>query len=134
MKKFRKLFVAGTFDGLHAGHQFFLWQASEMCEKLLVVVARDATVHRIKGRPAKYSEEVRLERVKREDLPNATVRLGRGDGDFFETLRKEFPDGLLLGYDQRFDEGKAKKVFPKLVIMRAEAYKPEHFKSSKYCR
>jgi len=132
MKRFQKLFVAGTFDRFHTGHQFFLWQASGMCEQLVIIVARDKTVHRIKGRPSHHDEEARLQRIKNENIPHTSVRLGREDGDFFQTLQEESPDGLLLGYDQRFDEEKAKDIFPELLIIRAEAYKPEHFKSSKY--
>ena len=50
MDKFNKLFVAGAFDSFHMGHQFFLWKASSMCKELVVVVARDETIKRIKNK------------------------------------------------------------------------------------
>lgn len=132
MKKFPKLFLAGTFDHFHVGHQFFLWQGKVMCEEMVVIIARDRTVERIKGKTVTHSEEKRLQRVKQENLPRTIVRLGREDGDFLRTLREEMPDALLLGYDQRFDESTLEALFPNMKVIRVEAYKPHCFKSSKY--
>jgi len=132
MKHFEKLFVAGTFDHFHAGHQFFLWSAHKMCDEMVIIIARDSTVKRIKGKNPLYTEEERFHRVKAENIPKAIVRLGREDGDFFHTLREEMPNGLLLGYDQLLDEEAVRKRFPLLEIMRAKAYKSNYFKSSKF--
>ncbi len=130
--KFSKLFVAGTFDNFHIGHQFFLWNASSICKRLIIIISRDINAERIKGRKPKRKENLRLERIQKENIPNATIRLGRLDGDFFQTLREEAPDALLLGYDQKVKKDAFQKHFPNLHIMRAEAYFPEYFKSSKF--
>ncbi|MCF7831209.1 adenylyltransferase/cytidyltransferase family protein [Candidatus Gracilibacteria bacterium] len=132
MDKFNKLFVAGAFDSFHVGHQFFLWQASAMCKELVIVVARDSSIKRIKNHTPKNTEEDRLKRIKDENLFNAKVRLGKEGENCLETLREENPDALLLGYDQNFDEEKCRKHFPNLIILRAESFAPDLFKSSKF--
>ncbi|MGD1075360.1 MAG: adenylyltransferase/cytidyltransferase family protein, partial [Thermodesulfovibrionales bacterium] len=44
-----RVVCAGTFDHLHPGHLNFLEQASALGNELIVIVARDETVKRIKG-------------------------------------------------------------------------------------
>lgn len=132
MKHFSKLLVAGTFDHFHVGHQHFLHTASEMCESLIIVIGRENTVERIKGRKPRHSEEERLKRIQKENINQARARLGREDGNVWETIREESPDAIFLGYDQRFDEGKCMELFPHIKILRGESYRPEHFKSSKF--
>ena len=39
----------GTFDVLHPGHHFYLEQARKLGDNLVVVVARDANVKKLKG-------------------------------------------------------------------------------------
>jgi len=132
VKKFGKIFVAGTFDRFHVGHQFLVWQAVKLAEEVVVIVARDTTVKRIKGHQPRLSEEKRMKRILEEKIPGLRARLGRSDGDFWETLREESPDALLLGYDQNFDEEACHELFPEIKIFRAEPYAPEFFKSSKF--
>ncbi len=127
-----KIFVAGTFDPLHIGHQWLLWNATKKATEMTVVVATDITVRRIRGRDPFYSEEDRLVRLQEEMLPHTKIRLGREDGDFIQTLHEESPNILLLGFDQRADERLIKKEFPDLEIFRAEKYFPEFFKSSHF--
>jgi FAD synthetase len=133
-KKFKKIFVAGTFDHFHMGHQYFLWSASSLAEEMVVVIARDETVLRIKDLAPTFSELERLSRVEREIFPNAQIRLGRSDRDFLKTLEEENPDVLFLGFDQRFvlNDEQQEEFFKKRVILRAEPYFPEFFKSSKF--
>jgi len=52
MKK--KVLVFGTFDGLHEGHKNFFKQAREFGDFLVVVVGRDSTIVKTKGRPPKF--------------------------------------------------------------------------------
>lgn len=132
MKQFPKLLVAGVFDHFHVGHQHFLHHASQMCDELVIVIGREGTVEKIKGRKPQHSEHKRLERIQSENIPHAHVRLGREDGNVWETIREENPDGILLGYDQRFDDAQCREEFPDIQILRAEAYAPQHFKSSKF--
>ena len=139
--------IAGTFDNFHVGHQYLIAQAIKEVEgnrnkergELVVVVARDETVKKIKRHTNKHSEVKRLETVKNylenfstSSLLHFHVRLGRADADFLQTLREEFPDILLLGYDQQFDSSKLGDEFARVKVKRAEPYKPEIFKSSRF--
>lgn len=130
MKKYTKGFIAGTFDNFHVGHQWLLWQAVHRVDELVVIVARDQTVLRIKKSLPKNSQEKRRERILQEFLPNSTVRMGRKDADFLQTLKDEDPDILFLGYDQRFDEEKSQEFFPDLSVVRLDPFFPGFFKSS----
>ncbi len=103
-----------------------------MCEELVIVIGREGTVERIKGRKPRHSESERLERIETENITHAHVRLGREDGNVWKTIEEESPNAILLGYDQRFDEAQCRKQFPDIQILRAEPYAPEHFKSSKF--
>lgn len=116
---------------MHVGHQWLLSQAAVLGE-VVVVVASDRMVKKIRGRAAQALTEVRVARVLAENLKNVVVRIGRSDGDFLATLREESPDVLLLGFDQRADEAAIRAAMPELEIRRAEPYFPEFFKSSRF--
>ncbi len=103
-----------------------------MCDELVIIIGREGTVERIKGRKPRHSENQRLERIQAENINRTRVRLGREDGDVWKTIQEESPDGILLGYDQQFDETQCRERFPNIQILRAEPYAPEHFKSSKF--
>lgn len=130
-----KTLIAGTFDNFHVGHQWLIWEAyNHVPAELVIIVARDKTVKRIKGKPPQNSELERLDRIQQEvvNFENIQVRLGRSDQDFWMTITEESPERILLGYDQQFNEAAAFKRFPKLKIERASAYQPNFFKSSKF--
>lgn len=99
-----------------------------------IIVARDKTVKQIKSMEPKNQELNRLKRVQTEisSVPDAQARLGREDADFWETIREENPDKILLGYDQHVQESQILEHFPELKIERCTAYKPDFFKSSKF--
>ena len=127
-----KVFIAGTFDPLHVGHQWFLAQANELGDDVTVVVATDSMIRKIRGRDSFEKQEERLVRVSEENFSHHNVRLGREDGDFLQTLREESPDILLLGFDQYANVDLIKAEFPGLEIRRATQFFPEFFKSSNF--
>ena len=57
----------GSFDVLHPGHIYYLKESKRLGDKLVVVVAKDSTIKKIKGQEPKYTEKQRLEHVR--DLP-----------------------------------------------------------------
>ncbi len=126
----KRVLCAGTFDHFHLGHQFYLWTALTPDSQLTIIVARDATVKRLKGFLPDQGETERLARLEAEfkGFP-VRVRLGRADQDFLKTVQEENPDIIRLGYDQRISETFLKNAFPKIDIERAEAFAPEFFKS-----
>jgi FAD synthetase len=48
MKKKRVVMTFGTFDLLHPGHLHYLSEAKKLGDYLITIVARDATVERLK--------------------------------------------------------------------------------------
>ena len=127
-----KLFLAGTFDPLHIGHQWLLWNATKIADEVVVIIATDKMVRKIRGREPFSPAKERLARLQQENLSHTKIRLGREDGNFLQTLREESPDILLLGFDQHANEEEIQKEFPSLEIRRSEKYFPEFFKSSHF--
>ena len=128
----KKVLVFGTFDGLHPGHINFFEQAKKLGDYLVVVVGRDVTVNKIKGRFPKRSELLCLKAVQQCQLVNEAM-LGN-IGNPYEIIKKIKPDIIALGYDQNsFSAGLAefiKKENLKIEIVRLKPYKPEIYKSS----
>lgn len=128
MKK--KVLAFGTFDILHPGHTHVLKEAKKLGDHLTVIIARDATVLKVKGKKAVFSENARLKNLKQLNIADK-VRLGNL-GNKYQVIIDEKPDVIALGYDQKFFVDDLKKVVDKKVrIARLKAYKPEIYKSSK---
>ena len=62
--------VFGTFDGLHFGHHNFFRQARKYGDYLIVVVARDKTVKKVKKHLPRLKEKQRLVALKNCELAN----------------------------------------------------------------
>jgi len=117
----------GTFDKLHPGHLSYLKQARKYGDKLVVVVARDQNVIKIKGRLPREDEKARLKKVVNSELADKVV-LGQME-DRLSVVKKYKPDVVCLGYDQEVSLDELKKVF-KGKIVRCRAYKNDIYKSS----
>jgi cytidyltransferase-like protein len=136
-----RIFVAGTFDGLHRGHVFLLDFARRYglrCAKrrgasgvyLTVVVARDASVRRIKGRVPHHSERERRQLVGALRAVDR-ARLGF-EGNFLRSVRAAKPDAIVLGYDQssRWEDTLRAAGFTGAIV-RCPAYNADRLKSSR---
>lgn len=128
----KKVLVFGTFDGLHPGHINFFEQAKKLGDYLVVVVGRDVTVNKIKGRFPKRSELLRLKAVQQCQLVNEAM-LGN-IGNPYEIIKKIKPDVIGLGYDQKsFTEDlelELKKAAISAKIVRLKSYNSEKYHSS----
>jgi FAD synthetase len=127
--KRRRALAFGTFDGFHPGHKFYLDRAASYGD-LTVVVARDATVVKVKGRPPLKDERERLSDVRTAGFD---AILG-SEGDKYAVLREIRPDVICLGYDQqaftdRLEEACSREGLSARIV-RIEAYRPERYKSS----
>jgi len=117
--------VFGTFDILHFGHLHLFHQAKRLADKLVVVVARDCNVKKIKGVLPINNEKERLELIKHVDIVDNAIL---GDkNDIYKVVLKIKPDVIALGYDQEAEVEKLKDY----KIKRLRPYKPEMMKSSK---
>ncbi len=122
----------GTFDYFHAGHEDYLKQAKALGDELIVVVARDATVQKVKQKKASNSERRRLREVAACAHVDKAM-LGYAD-DKYRVIRKVKPDILALGYDQFVFTYGLRQFFIKekmnTKIVRLNAFEPQTFKSS----
>ena len=124
-----KVVCFGTFDILHPGHLSFFVQAKKFGKELVVVIARDKTVRKIKNKLPDNSEKDRQALVKGLEVVDRVVL---GDlKDQMKVIKKEKPDMVCLGYDQKAFVDILRKTFPKLKIVRLKSYKPKYYKSSK---
>ncbi|HDI01638.1 MAG TPA: FAD synthase [Candidatus Bathyarchaeota archaeon] len=94
--------TGGAFDILHVGHLATLEAAKRLGDVLVVVVARDETVKRMKGREPLNSEQDRLKLVSA--LRPVDLALLGDLGDSMKTVEHVKPDVIALGYDQKHNE------------------------------
>jgi FAD synthetase len=118
----------GTFDIFHPGHVYYISEAEKLGDSLIIVIARDARVTKIKWRPPHDSEDIRLTNVSCA-FRNATVILGDAS-DIFAPLRQYAPDILAFGYDQKVPEEEIRELFSHIEIVRIGGYEVEKWKSS----
>lgn len=118
--------VFGTFDLLHEGHRFVLREAMKRGD-VIVIVAQDRNVERIKGRESVENQAVRMATIQAE-FPKLHVYAGDST-DFLKPLRAHTPDLILLGYDQRLPPGVEESDLS-CPIERLPAFDPHLYKSS----
>lgn len=104
----KRVLAAGVFDGLHAGHRYFLDEARSYGDTLAVIVTSDP-VARAEGKQPQFSARERARLVTGLALANRVV-VGRSDGDIVKTVLRERPDVIALGYDQRFSKQSLRRL------------------------
>ena len=123
----KKILTCGVFDLVHTGHIKFLENCKKLYKnsKLIIVLSRDSTVLREKGKKPLFSEDKRkkiLEMLKMVDQ----VLLGYENSDKFKIVQEIKPDIIVLGYDQNWDEKELKKQLKDrnldVEIVRLEKY------------
>lgn len=133
MKRVRVM-AAGTFDLLHPGHVYYLQQAKRLGTHLIVVVARDKTVLRMKKRRPVFNERHRLHMV-RALKPVSKAVFGSSNGRMLDIVRKVNPQVIALGYDQWPNEKRMRMQLAEMGlhprIVRVRAKRPREWKSSR---
>ncbi len=143
--------VFGTFDIIHPGHKHFFQQARSLARPgaqpksvesktsqaedrafLIVSLARDKNVQRIKGKAPVANERDRLARVRALKEVDKAV-LG-AIGDHIPHIVKEKPDVIALGYDQSAYVGGLRtalsKAGLKVKVVRMKPHLPNKYKTS----
>jgi len=99
----RKIVLAsGVFDLLHLGHVKFLEEAKKaggQSAELIVIVARDNTVEKRKGKKPIMPESQRRALVESLKVVDEAV-LGYEEFDIGKVLQRIKPDIIAVGYDQ----------------------------------
>lgn len=112
-KQKRKVVLAsGAFDLLHYGHVQHLTEAKRMGGKnarLLVIVARDRTVERLKGEKPIFPEDQRRALVESLEVVNEAI-LGFENMDLTRVLKRVRPSIVALGYDEEKMELQLKQL------------------------
>jgi FAD synthetase len=134
-RKVKKVMVFGTFDLLHPGHINFFSQAKQLGRILIVSVARDRNVKKFKGYAPVFNEKKRVDIIKRHKIADKVVL---GDlNDPWKHIKKERPDIIALGYDQKPYVSKNDKTFLQdlkkhdlnVRVVRLRAFLPQRYKS-----
>ncbi len=132
-KKQTRIMVFGTFDGLHLGHLNFFKQAKKLAPKsfLIVSIARDKNVFKIKGKYPSKGERARMLLVKKCGLVDLVVSSGLNN--HIPHIVKARPDIIALGYDQDAYVKDLKKDLKKkgiiVKVVRLKPYKENVYKN-----
>jgi FAD synthetase len=100
--KKKVVLASGVFDLIHLGHVKFLEEAKKEGggnAQLVVIIARDSTVEKTKGRKPIMSEDQRLALVESLKVVDKAV-LGYENLSIGEVIKNIKPDVIALGYDQ----------------------------------
>ncbi len=98
----RIVLAGGVFDIIHPGHIHTLNTAKELGDVLVVVVATDNTVIKMKKRQPLHTQIQRQELVN--SLSMVDLCLIGQEGDMFKTVSYVKPQVIALGYDQVHQE------------------------------
>ncbi len=126
--------VFGTFDGLHQGHLNFFKQARNLAKNsfLIVSVARDKNVLKIKKNIPVFSERQRVNLIKKSSLAHKVILSGLKN--HIPHILKEKPDIIALGYDQKAYIQNLKKDLKSkglsVKIVRLKPYKEHIYKNA----
>ncbi|TEU06176.1 FAD synthase [Candidatus Bathyarchaeota archaeon] len=118
MKKKKVVLASGTFDLLHYGHVKYLEEAKKIGGKnaeLIVIVARDSTVKKRKGRKTVMPEDQRRSLVEALKVVDEAI-LGYEDFDMIKVVEKTNPDIIAVGHDQSDIEREVRKALVKKGI------------------
>lgn len=135
-----RVFVGGTFDGLHRGHLFLLEHAHRRGQalarrlgrpgvRLSVAVARDDSVRRLKHRDPHHTQRERRALIAALRLVDEAF-VG-APNDFIASVRRVHPDLIVLGHDQKAsweDALHAAGIFARIV--RCPPYERQRLKTT----
>lgn len=129
----KRVLTFGTFDIYHPGHEYYLKEAKKLGEKLIVIIARDETVKRIKNKEPQNDEKTRFDVINALPFVDE-VKLGNF-GDKFRVLSEVTPHIIVLGYDQEsFTENLTEEIkrrgLKSKIVRFTQAFEPEKYKSS----
>jgi FAD synthetase len=135
-KRQKVVLASGTFDLLHYGHVYYLTNAKNMGgedARLIVVVSRDKTVEKLKGRKPIIPEDQRRALVESLKVVDEAI-LGYEEADMLKVIDKVKPDIIALGYDEEKIEEKLLKLISeknlKVKVVRVGRFEEKDLVSS----
>ena len=131
-----RIMIFGTFDIVHKGHEDLFRQARALGDNpyLVVSVARDASVERIKGFRPRHSAQERCAALRAHSLVDEAV-VGDETG-YINHIIIAKPDIIALGYDQQGEyvddlERNLRKAGLATKVARLKPHRPELYKTSR---
>ncbi len=131
-----RIMIFGTFDMVHAGHEHLFAQARALGEHpyLIVSIARDASVKRIKGFLPRKNETERRALVAAHPVVDEVV-IGDEEG-YMDHVVRAAPDVIALGYDQEGEyveylEDDLRAAGLSVHVVRLKPHHPDIYKTSK---
>jgi len=132
----RVVLASGTFDLLHYGHVYYLTKAKEAGgenAKLVVIVAKDRTVERLKGNKPIIPEDQRRALVESLKVVDEAI-LGYENMDMLRVIEKVKPDIIALGYDEERIEKRLKRLIAErglnIRVVRIDRFEEDELISS----
>ena len=132
----KTVLTSGAFDLLHYGHIRLLEEAKKLggpSSRLVVIIARDETVRRLKGRRPVIPEDQRRAVVEALKMVDEAL-LGYEDLDMTSVIEKVRPDIIAVGHDQDDIEEMARRVVEEkgldIEIVRIGRFGPSDLNSS----
>ena len=130
--RYKVVLTGGVFDILHYGHIYTLNRAKKYGDVLVVVIARDETVERLKGKLPVHNQKYRKAMV--EQLKPVDVAL-IGSRNRLATIKRVRPDVIVFGYDQKpfVDAASVERITgkPCRIVRLKKPVNDKIFKSSK---
>jgi FAD synthetase len=120
-----RIMVFGTFDDLHQGHLNFFKQARNLHQFpfLIVSIARDRNVFKIKGKYPNKNERARMVLLKKCKLVDKIVLSGLKN--HLPHIVKMRPQIIALGYDQKaYVQNLRKDLKNKGILVKIARLKP----------
>jgi len=111
-RKKKVVLASGTFDLLHFGHVKYLDEAKKAGgenAELIVIVARDSTVEKRKGKRPVMPEDQRRSLVESLKVVDEAL-LGYEEFDISKVVEKIKPDIIAVGHDQAGIEREVRKA------------------------
>lgn len=127
-----RIAVFGSFDGLHKGHEHLLAEASQHGE-VIVILAQDSVIRRLKKREPHFSFEARAEALQAHSAVHRVYPSDETEGAYL-CIRELKPDLIGFGYDQydlkqHFLAWREQEAFPVDVVTFAP-FEPDRYKTS----
>lgn len=128
-----KVLVFGVFDGLHPGHAHFLAEAKSLGGEIVVCLATDATIARLKGHAPKHAYSEREAALRLLPVVDRVVAGDGREGEYSAILNEQ-PDVIAFGYDQHILHNDCRawldrNNLPTHTVM-LQPFAPEKYKSS----
>lgn len=126
--------IFGTFDGFHLGHQYFIEQALEIVDDLIVSLASDKYIELYKDRKPRNTFNERKEYLH-QLYPQLKISESDNELGEYSIIKQEKPDIVILGYDQNELRDNLinwiQKNKLKIEVIETDDFNADKFKSSK---